>query len=626
MLNKHVTNFLKYYCRLSVEPEYAVLVKGPWGCGKSFLVNACVDELKKGAKPLKFLSVSLYGLSTIEEIEAKFFQQLNPFLASKGAILAGRFAKGFLRGTLKIDLDGDGNAGGSVSAGVPNINLADYLTDTSEYILVFDDLERCEIPLNNVLGFINHFVEKEGYKVIIIADEEKIIDDEKDLKQWRKIKEKLIGKTLEVEPFVSDVFDGIIKHTITSRALKKHFKENKDRILSLFNKSNHRNLRSLRKLMMEFERLFRLLDKDVQQKEGLINALLDLFIILSMEIYSGEILPNEIDNLIGNGCIARAIKDKEDPEENKYSIIEKKYETSLYETILPPSLWRDFFEKGHLNIKDTNNLLRGTPYFLEEAAPDWQKLWRVYDLEKDEFDRLYQSVKKSFDNRSFKYAGEIKHVFGMFLKFSRLGIINKTVSEVISECELYLDEAFGSQSVFVNKDTLDSINGFCSAYAGLGYCDEGTDEFKEISDQLTQKIEDAYEDSLSSRSSELLEAMINSPDKFYKMLCWTSVEQHEFQYHPILQHIKPEDFLEGLYKISNKNKRTIGHAISQRYQGMSTNHPLLAESLWIEKTYNLLNKKVQKMEVNVDKIVLEGVLGDFKNTHEKHCAIQKATN
>ena len=41
-------------------------------------------------------------------------------------------------------------------------------------ILVFDDLERCDCPLNEVLGYINTFVEQEGIKVILIANEKEI--------------------------------------------------------------------------------------------------------------------------------------------------------------------------------------------------------------------------------------------------------------------------------------------------------------------------------------------------------------------------------------------------------------------------------------------------------------------
>lgn len=41
-------------------------------------------------------------------------------------------------------------------------------------ILIFDDLERCDCSINEILGYINSFVEHEKMKVIIVANQEEI--------------------------------------------------------------------------------------------------------------------------------------------------------------------------------------------------------------------------------------------------------------------------------------------------------------------------------------------------------------------------------------------------------------------------------------------------------------------
>lgn len=212
-LNVNAKSLISYYCSMKVPPEYALLVKGPWGCGKSHLVKDCIKDLEEANKKFKFLYVSLYGINDISDIEAKFFEQLNPILSNKKVMFAGQIAKGVLKGALKIDLDGDGKADATASVAVPDINLADYLTDTSNCILVFDDLERCELGLQVILGYMNYFIEKDGYKVIIVADEDKIITKESsdgDKYNYVDIKEKLIGKTVQVEPDVSNVFDNFV--------------------------------------------------------------------------------------------------------------------------------------------------------------------------------------------------------------------------------------------------------------------------------------------------------------------------------------------------------------------------------------------------------------------------------
>lgn len=60
-----------------------------------------------------------------------------------------------------------------------------------------------------ILGYINYFVEKYGYKVILIADGPKLIDLNNQVSKpninYERIKEKLIGKTAEVEGVLDEL-------------------------------------------------------------------------------------------------------------------------------------------------------------------------------------------------------------------------------------------------------------------------------------------------------------------------------------------------------------------------------------------------------------------------------------
>ena len=58
--NNHITSFLsEYYIHTEKPLDYAVLLNGSWGAGKTWFIK---DFLKKNNDDDKFLYVSLYGI------------------------------------------------------------------------------------------------------------------------------------------------------------------------------------------------------------------------------------------------------------------------------------------------------------------------------------------------------------------------------------------------------------------------------------------------------------------------------------------------------------------------------------------------------------------------------------
>ena len=60
--------YLRYYCEPSNVLDYAVMVKGKWGAGKTYLINLFIDELKRRGRD-KILYVSLYGVTSFRQID-----------------------------------------------------------------------------------------------------------------------------------------------------------------------------------------------------------------------------------------------------------------------------------------------------------------------------------------------------------------------------------------------------------------------------------------------------------------------------------------------------------------------------------------------------------------------------
>ncbi len=82
--NAATGKFLEMYCGFPHAPRYAVLLKGPWGAGKTYFVKKFFSAARSsGAKreEFKHLYVSLYGMASTKQVEAECFRQLHPILS-----------------------------------------------------------------------------------------------------------------------------------------------------------------------------------------------------------------------------------------------------------------------------------------------------------------------------------------------------------------------------------------------------------------------------------------------------------------------------------------------------------------------------------------------------------------
>jgi KAP family P-loop domain len=388
--NEHINDYLKYYCRLKETPEYAVMVKGEWGSGKSFLVRHFLNNLQDQ----KWLYISLYGVTDFKQIEEDIFSQLHPILASKSAVLAGRIAKGLLKTAAKIDLD---DLSVSVSSNVPDIDVMDAVgKNLQHYVLVFDDLERCtSLKITDVLGYINHFVEHVGLKVIIIASENKIFQDDNGSRiLYDEMKEKLIGKTLEVSPdfgsaityFIGSVYTPAANIFLSSRA---------DVIESVFKQSKFKNLRFVRQVLLQYERIFINIEQRHSSNEMVMELLLKYFLCFGMEVRQGNISSSELNRL------QSSIFAEKGEDQSKYKEIRSKYpEKNFLTPILSYEVWTAILDRGELPRAQIADALDASGHFGPPKAPNWRILWNFWDLSASEMGDLLPKVLQEFGNCS----------------------------------------------------------------------------------------------------------------------------------------------------------------------------------------------------------------------------------
>lgn len=612
-MNEHIEQYLDYYCGLKVSPEYGVLLKGAWGAGKTWFIKKYIKKLE--GQKRKCIYVSLYGVATTNEIEDLFFQQLHPILSSKGMELTSKILKGVLKATIKVDLDGDGKADGAVGAQIPDVNFPDYLKDTGNCILIFDDLERCKMEIDNILGYINHFVEHQGLKSIIIANEEELIKKEKKKEDendsgYKNIKEKLIGKTFHVVADLDNAINEFIL-SVEDENVGRFLKNNTELIKQLYNLSAYENLRNLKQSLWDFERIYICLPVAAKEIESLLCDILGLLLAYSFELRRGKILPEEIIKF-RTEYYSGIFSDKKDKEESKLKKIINKYSERirLNDPIPNEHFWRIFFDKGHADKQLIEESLKKSKYFKDEQTPNWARLWHLLELSDEEFEEVFKAVTSEFQNRVYTDIGVIKHVAGLFFLLSDIGISDGGKDEILQSTKEYVAflKAEGKLS-FEERQRL--LSRERESYAGLCFFGNEFQEFQELCNYIEKCQIEAKIDSMPGAGKELLEIMVKDVSRFSRMICICNSADQIYYETPIFKYIAPEDFVSAYFHLPPDDRRTVFFALEERYKFENINQNLLEEIEWHKAIKALFEKEAELRQGKVSGHILRSAVDSY---------------
>lgn len=294
-MNENVSKFLDVYLG-HPNPQYAVMLTGRWGCGKTFFVNRWLVELKErkengenreGVIYLKPIYVSVYGMSSLAEVKMEIDRKVNPFYYSKTAKVLKTAAKFASKIVFKTDLtvDEEREIKASVSGSLDIMSLFESGSEEVKgtRFIVFDDIERTFIRMNILLGFINSFVERCKFHVLIIGDESKLKDDNQ--KIFSDFKEKTVGRQFEIVPDVEAALDSCIEEY----RLNKFIKKEREYIVRCFRATTYNNLRLLRQCLYDFNEVLREFPENkVKENEVIFHCLLSSFIAVYAEYNNAE--------------------------------------------------------------------------------------------------------------------------------------------------------------------------------------------------------------------------------------------------------------------------------------------------------------------------------------------------
>lgn len=209
------------------------MLTGEWGSGKTYYIEEDLVPFLKDNKATSVV-VSLYGLDDISMISKSIYMELrmstlggkHSETVTTGKVIAKNVLKN-ITGLAGINLGLDDK---DLTELYESVNLKDKL-------LILEDVERSNISVTSLLGYVNGLVERDGVKVLLVANENEILrkterkmefdfskisDNKKsddntekkvpeEVKLYLRIKEKTISDTIQFNGDFEQAVEQIIK-------------------------------------------------------------------------------------------------------------------------------------------------------------------------------------------------------------------------------------------------------------------------------------------------------------------------------------------------------------------------------------------------------------------------------
>lgn len=320
--------------------KQAILIDGDWGSGKTYfiqekLISSLNDHIGSGTKYKRSVFyISLYGTESFSQIiddiyaaslESYFDEKLGDGKGEKVGRGINFASKVITAGLNYFNVD---------TKDLPKISDIKQLKNA---IVIFDDLERCNMDTNQLLGFINNLVEHNDIKVIIVANQAEIgkskllsdlaqkysvvlnpqlkFKEEQEKKKatkvtnsqeaepiskeqliqyteqifsedmlYEKVKEKLIGLTIHYQSDFNSIYENLVDKYVKDEAVKTELITYKDLVLGIFNRYQHFNIRTLIFAIMAYERISSVISSITFQPSQYINKQKEQILKYTLEL------------------------------------------------------------------------------------------------------------------------------------------------------------------------------------------------------------------------------------------------------------------------------------------------------------------------------------------------------
>lgn len=414
--------------------KQAVLIDGQWGSGKTFFIqDKLIKKLEENKMHKEIINISLYGVESEGQISKSILiKKLMPEkikgkkIIYKGAKILSKLTNAGM-GMLNIDSDK-----------LPNLG---DIFDFNNFIIIFDDLERCNMDINKLFGYINNLLEQSNAKVIIVSNQSEIgclnlsvdlpqkysvvLNEQLNLNEdmekatrdkinkqklqeltnelfaedviYERIKEKVIGLTIQYQAKLDLIYSDLIEKYVNHSGTKNYLIDKKNEIIEIFTEQNHTNIRTFIFALISYEHFFKLFD-DIQfdQIEYLNeqkNLIMEYTFTVAIKIKNGTYEYPWNKSSTESGMVYW--------NDNKYHLYGKK--TYGYKFVDEYLMFRKF-DKNNI-IQLINNLMSekrvANEQQIKESLLAVNKLSEWYELEDSEINELIEKLKEELVENSY---------------------------------------------------------------------------------------------------------------------------------------------------------------------------------------------------------------------------------
>lgn len=543
-MNEHVISYIKdNYINSQMSPQFAVLVKGDWGCGKTFLVKKILNETYGKKYKDNVIWISVYGLSSIQQLKQKLLKKIHPILTNKVTQFVFNTLKTGIKTSTKIDLNNDEEGDLFFDLTIP-----DYETEKDgakikiKKLLIIDDIERCSIPITEIFGFFSEDILENNLRAIFISNDEKIKDSD-DFDSYKSIKEKIIGMEFNVEPDITDAVKSFIKELRLEHNEELLTKKSVNVLSTL----KFKNLRSIRQAFVHISQIYEIIGKTDIDKDYISNVI-EVFLVLYIQKAKGDINSTEdfLDAIEAYKNEKTTLKIYEDMQLNKKYLFR-------YAKVPLQNIYFDIIVNGNFSPNQVLEDYKNWTMPDNEKTP-YQKLYQEWFNYSDiDFNNLYNSVQKDFDNNKILNQSQLVGLADLKFELAENGVIEESKEQIKNSFFEYIQR---NKSILEPYDLLIPLRGHFTR------CKNCNSELLAIE----AKLRDVNLNLIKERvKSNFIELYSNIPEKISDLVRFVSYGEKNSYFIPILSLIDINDLYLKMKGWDYSCQVTLYQSFEERY-------------------------------------------------------------